>query len=98
MSTVFRKFFSHRGNRSLFLIMAALSLMVMMSVTAFAQTAVPPPTIDLDVTPLFESMNGYIPLFLGIFAIPGGIVIAIALVRMLINAVSNAIKGAAGKG
>lgn len=86
--------FAAMPRRRLITLMMLAAMLVMMTVTAFAQTPVPAPSIDLDVTPLFDSMNSYIPLFLGIFAIPGGIVIAIALVRMLINLVSGAIKGA----
>lgn len=92
-----------------FVYLAVFVALMLTSAVAFAQTdtpepptpaptTVPAPELELDVTPLFDSMNSYIPLFLAIFAIPGGIVIAIALVRMLINAIANAIKGAAGKG
>jgi hypothetical protein len=92
--------------RNKFVYLFLLLALMLTSAAAFAQTAtpepepttVPAPTLDLDVTPLFDSMNGYIPLFLAIFAIPGGIVIAIALVRMIIDSIGNAIKGAAGKG
>jgi hypothetical protein len=91
--------------RNRYVYLALFVALMLTSAVAFAQTAtpvpptaVPAPTLDLDVTPLFDSMNSYIPIFLAIFAIPGGIVIAIALVRMIINSVGNAIKGAAGKG
>lgn len=95
MSIVFRNLFSHRGKAVL--IMAVMAVMMLTSAVAFAQTAVPPPTIDLDVTPLFDSMNSYLPVFLVIFAIPGGIALAIGLVRLIINAISSAIAKATGK-
>lgn len=57
-----------------------------------------PAELVIDVTPLYESISAYIPMFLVLFAIPGGIVIAVSLVRMIVNAVGNAIKSASGNG
>lgn len=91
-SIVFR-----RTNRRTLIVLAVLAMaLAAMTAVSFAQTP-EPPTINLDVGPLFDSMNNYIPVFLLIFAIPGGIAIAIAVVKMLINAVQNAFKGASGR-
>jgi hypothetical protein len=55
---------------------------------AYAQT-----TLDFDLTPFFDSLNVYLPIFIGLFAIVGGIAGAIALARYVINAVVDAFKG-----
>jgi hypothetical protein len=85
------------SRRTFVLMLVVIGALMMVSATAFAQTPVPPPSIDIDITPLFDSMNSYIPLFLVIFAIPGGIVIAIAIVRMIITLIQRAFSGAGVK-
>jgi len=55
---------------------------------AYAQT-----TLDFDLTPFFESLNIYLPIFIGLFAIVGGIAGAMALARYVINAIVSAFKG-----
>lgn len=57
--------------------------------SAFAQSD----TINIDMTPFFENMNTYIPIFFGIFAIVGGIMAAMALSKLVINAVVSALSG-----
>lgn len=54
----------------------------------YAQT-----TLEFDLTPFFDSLNTYLPIFIGLFAIVGGIAGAMALARYVINAVVNAFKG-----
>jgi hypothetical protein len=51
------------------------------------------PTLTFDLTPFFDSLNTYLPIFIGLFAIVGGIAGAMALARYVINAVVNAFKG-----
>lgn len=82
----------------LFILVAAVLLVAVAPVGAQA----PLPllgqlSLDLDLTPLWESINTYFPLFLGVVAIGGGIAIAIALARFVINAVLSAFKGGGTK-
>lgn len=55
---------------------------------AFAQS-----TIDFDLAPFFDSLNTYLPIFIGLFAIVGGIAGAMALARYVIGAVVRAFSG-----
>jgi len=50
-------------------------------------------SLEIDLTPLWEQINTNLPTFLGFFAVVGGISIAIALARLLINEVLKAFKG-----
>jgi hypothetical protein len=56
---------------------------------AFAQSD----TISFDLDEFFESLNTYIPVFMAIFGVVGGIAAAISLVRFIINSVINAFNG-----
>jgi hypothetical protein len=58
-----------------------------------AQTTTPALQLDIDLTPLFTSINQNLPTFFGIFAVVGGLSIAIVLARYLINAVKGAFEG-----
>lgn len=51
-------------------------------------------SLDLNLDPLWTSVNTYFPIFLGIVAIGGGIAIAIAIANFVIKA----LLGAFGKG
>ena len=50
-------------------------------------------SLDLDLSPFFDQLNIYLPVFLGLFAIIGAIGGAIALSKMIIGAVVNAFSG-----
>jgi hypothetical protein len=50
-------------------------------------------TISFDLDAFFESLNTYIPVFMAIFGVVGGIAAAISLVRFIINSVINAFNG-----
>lgn len=50
-------------------------------------------SLDIDLAPLWDSINANLPTFFGIFAIVGGISIAIALARMLIGEIKKAFSG-----
>jgi hypothetical protein len=73
--------------------------LVMLPVAAMAQTATPVPptsvpiTLDLDLSPVFTSINNYLPAFLGIFGVIGGIAIAIVIAKFVINAIKGAFTG-----
>lgn len=86
------KSFLSSHKRSLMLISVFALTMVAMVAPAAAQTA-EPVALNIDLNPLFDNINTYIPVFFGIFAIPGGIAIAIVLVRFIINAVRGAFEG-----
>lgn len=51
------------------------------------------PEIDVDLSPLFESLATYVPIFIAIFGIAGGIAAAVVLARFVINAVISAFRG-----
>lgn len=71
-----------------------LMLTVLMSMVApsFASAV----TLDVDVAPLFDNANIYLPIFMAIFAIPFGIAIAYALVKLIGGAIVGAISGRGG--
>jgi hypothetical protein len=75
---------------SAFILMLAFIAVVMpVSVgSVYAQSA-----IDFDLSPFFDSLNTYLPIFIGIFAVVGGIAGAIALARYVIGAVVRAFAG-----
>ena len=50
-------------------------------------------SINLDLTPFFDSLNTYLPTFLGIFGLIGGIAAAIAFGRFIIRFVVDALSG-----
>lgn len=50
-------------------------------------------SIDLDLTPFFDSMNQYLPIFMGVFGIIGGIIAALAFSRYIVGLISNALSG-----
>ncbi len=50
-------------------------------------------SIDFDLTPFFDSLNTYLPIFIGLFAVIGGIAGAMALARYVIGAVVKAFSG-----
>jgi hypothetical protein len=50
-------------------------------------------TIDFNLDPFFDSLNTYLPIFIGLFAVIGGIAGAMALARYVIGAVVKAFSG-----
>lgn len=79
----------------------ALVLLVALVVSAFlayapAQAHAQSFSFDfssIDLQPFFDGLAVWLPLFIGIFGFVGAIVGAMALARMLINAVINAFRG-----
>jgi phage shock protein PspC (stress-responsive transcriptional regulator) len=59
------------------------------SAPSFAQSL----SLNFDLQPFFDNMNVYLPVFIGVFGIVGGIAAALVLSRFVINAVINAFKG-----
>lgn len=81
-----------RSRRFITVAMLMVAVFVMVS-PSFAQTA---PTLEFDVTPLFDAMNDYIPLFMTVLGIAGGIAAASALVSMVLRQIVNAFSGRMG--
>ena len=50
-------------------------------------------SIDLDLSPFFESLNSYLPTFLAIFGLIGGISAAILFGKYIVSLVVNALSG-----
>ena len=50
-------------------------------------------SIDLDLTPFFESLNTWLPTFLGVFGLIGGIAAAIAFGRYIVSLIVDALSG-----
>lgn len=73
-------------------LLAALVTSVFLSMSTGASYA-STPTIAFDLTPFFDSLNLYLPIFIGLFGIVGGIAGAMALARYVIGAVVRAFSG-----
>lgn len=69
------------------------AMLMLFAVPATFAQGDPAPTLDFDLTPFFDALNTYLPIFIGLFAIVGGIAGAIALARFVINAVVKAFSG-----
>jgi len=55
-------------------------------------------SINLDLTPFFESLNDYLPTFLAIFGLIGGIAAAIAFGRYIVSLIVDALSGRGMRG
>lgn len=49
-------------------------------------------SLDIDLTPLWDSINTYFPVFFAVLAVAGGISIALRLGEFLLNKVQAAFK------
>ena len=70
---------------------ACTALVLTMALPTFAQETAP--TIDFDLAPFFTSLNQYLPIFIGLFAVIGGIAGAMALASFVIGKVVDAFSG-----
>lgn len=50
-------------------------------------------SLEIDLQPLWDSINTNLPTFFGVFAVIGGISVAISLAMFLINEVKKAFGG-----
>jgi hypothetical protein len=50
-------------------------------------------SIDLDLTSFFDSLNTYLPVFMGVFGMIGGIIAALAFARYIVSLISGALSG-----
>lgn len=76
----------------------AVSVMVgalMVAVALSHQVAVHAASLSLNINlqPLFDNVNVYLPIFFLVFAIPGAIVIAMLISKLIINSVRAAFEG-----
>ena len=69
------------------LVAALLVIMLLPGAGAHAQSA----SISLDMTPFFTSLNSYLPTFVGIFGLVGGIAAALGFARFIVNVVVKAV-------
>jgi len=69
--------------------LALAFVLVGMAAPAFAQTTPTTPVIEMDLDPFFDSLNAYLPTFIAIFGIIGGIAAAIGFARFIINTIAN---------
>jgi hypothetical protein len=76
-------------------VVSAFVIAFVVVAVAFPTTAVSfaQSTIEFDLDPFFDSLNTYLPIFIGLFAIVGGIAGAMALARYVIGAVVRAFSG-----
>jgi hypothetical protein len=83
---------------SLLLIVAVL--MALSAAAVSAQTAVPtevpPVSIEIDTDQLFTGTNNWINTFLPVFALTGGIAIALVLLSFVVRKVVDSFKSAGG--
>ncbi len=49
-------------------------------------------SLNIDLTPLWDSISQYFPVFFGILVVPAGIVVAIRLAEFLIKKVQEAFR------
>lgn len=75
----------------LMVIVSALMASLLVAPAAFGQS-----TITFDVTPFFDSLNQWLPTFVGIFAIIGGIIAALGFSRYIIGTIVDALSGKGG--
>ena len=50
-------------------------------------------SLEWDLTPFFENLNTYLPMFIAVFAIVGGIAGAMALAKFVVGAIVDAFSG-----
>jgi len=76
--------------REMLSLVVVVLMLVLMVGAAFADTPTPPPTITIDPTPLFTSISTYVPMFFGILAVAGGILIGKRIAEYIIKAIADA--------
>ncbi|MBI5671280.1 MAG: hypothetical protein HZC41_25060 [Chloroflexi bacterium] len=70
----------------LFVVVFTLLLVAAIPVGAQSQTL----QLDIDPSPLFASISAYVPLFFGILAVAGGILIGKRIAEFVIKAIADA--------
>lgn len=53
-------------------------------------------SLDIDLSPLFDAINQFLPIFFPVVALGGGIAIALALSVFLVNTIKKSIGGGRG--
>jgi hypothetical protein len=77
-------------SKQLLLVLVLLFVVALPASGVFAQEA---PSIEIDLTPIFNGISANLPWVLALFGVIGGIMIAIALGKWIVNAVTAAFKG-----
>lgn len=89
------KWLEKMGSKSQSTVATALALLTLTLASfapggaSFAQSS----QIDFDLQPFFDSLNQYLPIFIGLFALIGGIAGAMAISKYIIGAVVDAFSG-----
>ena len=82
--------------RELLTLVVVVLMLVLMVGAAFASTPTPVPTatgiptLTVDPSPLFASVSTYVPMFFGILAVAGGILIGKRIAEYIIKAIADA--------
>lgn len=50
-------------------------------------------SLDIDLQPFFDALNDYLPIFISVFAVIGGLVAAMGFARYIVNAFISAFNG-----
>lgn len=79
------------GARALGALAAAAALAAVLLPNGYARASAL--SLSIDVQPLFDAIQSYVPLFFGILAIGGGIAIGLAIARFVINSIKSAFEG-----
>jgi hypothetical protein len=74
-------------------VLVLVAMLVVMTAVSFAQT---PVAIEIDTDQLFTGTNQWINTFLPVFALTGGIAIALVLLSFVVRKVVDAFKSAGG--
>ncbi len=80
--------------RTLLAILAFAFVFALLATPMMSTMAQSSETIEIDLSPLFLSINTWIPTFLPIIAIGGGIAIAIAIGMWVVNMLISSLKSA----
>lgn len=86
-----------RNPRFLFFFLVIAVLMVSIAPVGAQAPLLGQISLDLNLDPLWASVNTYFPIFLGVLAVGGGIAIAMALGNYVIQKVIQAFGGGRGK-
>lgn len=70
------------------LLLALFVLLALSALPSFAQSDTL--ELDIDPAPLFSSISAYVPLFFGILAVGGGILIGKKIAMFVIDAIADA--------
>lgn len=83
--------FAHQATlQRLIPIVAALMVAVILLAPDFVHAQTPELSLEIDPSPLFASISTYVPLFFGILAVAGGILIGKKIAEFVIKSIADA--------